>query len=164
MITQNKTNVRRKRRRGSQREDTVYYVLEIKDWEWSFSFGVNPTKYGDGPYSDYRHLQLRGNLLRPTKVKALDVDWTFLPDRELNEDKRARHEPNAVGSLQLHRGHLTGLLSIPSDALPSVLQMVIAGRFKFVVAHGDRLRYGRAAIRHYRLEMTIRDDDLPLEA
>jgi hypothetical protein len=159
--TPKKGKARGKRRRGRPRDESVDYVLEIRDWNWGFSFGVNPARDRDGPYSDYRHLVVRGNLSRPKKVKAQEVELTFLPHHDLNEDKRERHEPKAVGSLHLFRGRLTGLLSIPSDALPSVLQMVIADRFRFAVLHGNRLRYGRALIRSFRLEMTIEEDDLP---
>ncbi len=47
--------------------------------------------------------------------------------------------------------------------LSPVLHMVIADRFRFVVLSGGRLRYGRAAIRTYRLEMTIEEDNIPPE-
>ena len=87
----------------------------------------------------------------------------FLPRRELNEGERTEHESENVGSLELYHGRMIGLLSIPSDALLPVLQMMIGSRFRFVVLGGDRLRYRRAAIRTYRLEMTIDEDDLPFE-
>jgi hypothetical protein len=48
-----------------------------------------------------------------------------------------------------------------TGALPPVLQMIIADRFRFIVLRGDKLRYGRALIRTYRLEMTIDEDDVP---
>jgi hypothetical protein len=158
-----KAQIRSRRPRGRSRDEPTYYVLEIKKWEWSFVFGVNAMPERDGPYSDYRHLQLWGNLLRPKRVKAQEVELAFLPRHDLNEGERERHEPKAVGSLQLYRGRLTGLLSIPSDALPPVLQMMIADRFRFAVLQGERLRYGRALIRTYHLDMTIEEDDLPPE-
>lgn len=38
-------------------------------------FGVSPMKDGsEGPYSDYRHLELQGKLLRPVAVKASRVE------------------------------------------------------------------------------------------
>jgi len=39
--------------------------------------------------------------------------------------------------------------------------MMAAGRFRVVVLNGERLRYGRALIRSYGLEMTIEEDDMP---
>jgi hypothetical protein len=161
--TPKKAKRRSKSRPGRPRSEFASYVLEIKEWDWSFSFGVNAMRNRDGPYSDYRHLLLRGNLVRPTRIKAEKVDLTFLPDHDLNEDKRERHEPKAVGSLELHSGRLIGLLSIPSDVLPPILQMMIADRFRFAVLHGERLRYGRALIRSYRLKMAIEEEDMPLD-
>jgi hypothetical protein len=132
-----KTKARRERRRGP-RDETVHYIFEIEEWDWGFMFGVNPMRDRDGPYSDYRHLHLRGNLLRPTKVKANEVEFTFLPHHDLNEGERDRHEPKAVGSLQLHRGRLTGLLWIFESGRRSVRP----SRSTFVRQHetGSHLR------------------------
>lgn len=160
-----KTAKAKKKRPGRPRDESIYYVVAIKDWEWSFMFGVSPRHESEGPYSDYRHLRLRGTLLRPKKVKAQEVELSFLPHHDLNESERKRqHEPKSVGSLQLYRGKLEGILSIPSDALPPVLQMVIADRFRFVVLDGDKLHYGQGRVRSYHLDMTHSDDDLPPEA
>ena len=112
---------RRKSRPGRPRIEFASYVLEVKEWDWRFSFGVNEMRNKDGPYSDFRHLHLRGNLARPTRIKAEKVELIFLPDHDLNEDKRERHEPKAVGSLELHGWRLMGLLSTPSDVLPPIL-------------------------------------------
>ena len=159
--TPKKAKPRKKSRHRNPRAEFISYVLEIKEWDWSFSFGVNVRQDRDGPYFDFRHLHLRGTLIRPTRIKAERAELTFLPDHDLKEDKRERHEPKCVGSLQLYRGHLMGLLSIPADVLSPVLQMMIADRFRFAVLHGERLRYGRALIRSYRLEMTVEEDDMP---
>lgn len=68
-------------------------------------FGVSPTRDIDrGPYSDYRHVDLRGKLLQPAKTKAERAEVTLIPNHGLNESERKGHEPQAVGSIQLHRG------------------------------------------------------------
>ena len=43
----------------------VHHILEIKDWDWVFSFGANESGDIDGPYWDYRHLELRCTMLGP---------------------------------------------------------------------------------------------------
>jgi len=126
-------------------------------------FGANPSKKDIDPYSDYRHLQIRGTLLRPSKVKADEIELTFLPSHELNEHNRKHHKPNIVGSLQLYRKRLTGLISMPSDALPLVLQMLIAAQFRYVVLSGEKFRHQHAAIRTYRFERAVDEDDLPAD-
>jgi hypothetical protein len=154
---------KRKRKRSVRKPEAVYYVLEISGWEWSFSFGINSMKYRDDPYSDFRHLHLYGELMRPTNIKPETARLILLPDERYNRDARERHTPISVGSLSLHRGLFEGLLSIPADSLSSLLAMLTANKFKFAVLNGDRLRYGRAPVRNFRLEMRIDEDDLPLE-
>lgn len=121
---------------------------------------AQPFKDREEPYSDYRHLDLRGRLLHPKTIKAEEAEVTLLPNRRLNEGERARDTPRSVRSFQLHRGRLEVILSMPLDALPCVLQMAIADRFRYVVLSGDRPRYRQGRIRNYRLQMTIDEDDL----
>ncbi|HEX9212733.1 MAG TPA: hypothetical protein VF901_19690 [Bradyrhizobium sp.] len=51
-------------------------------------------------------------------------------------EARKALRPLLVGSLDGHSDPITGLLSLPEDALPPILQMMIAERFAFLVAHG----------------------------
>ncbi|MEZ5898509.1 MAG: hypothetical protein R3D51_03350 [Hyphomicrobiaceae bacterium] len=130
-----------RRRRSPEQDEPRTYVVRIEDWEWSLSFGVNTMSHRTDPYADFRHLVLRGKLLRPTNLKADTGELTLLPDPRLNWDQRQKDEPKCVGSLDLYRGRLTGLLSLPSDALPSLLQMLIGERLRYAVitsANADR--------------------------
>jgi hypothetical protein len=152
---------RRKRRVRKARAETISYIVEIKDWNWEFSFGVNTMKDRDDPYSDFRHLELHGTLLRPSKVKADEVEVTFLPGRRLNEAERKRDQPQSVGSFHLHHGRMHFLIPMPADALPAVLAMMIAGRIRYVEMNGERPRYRQGRIRSYRLERDYNPVDLP---
>jgi hypothetical protein len=58
------------------------------DWDWDFTFSVSQLKNRDDPYLDFRHLELHGPLLRPSRIKVEDVEMSFLPDPRLNEDAR----------------------------------------------------------------------------
>lgn len=41
---------RTKARPRKRRNETLHYVVEIDDWDWSFIFGVSPMKGGsEGP-------------------------------------------------------------------------------------------------------------------
>ncbi|WP_442753299.1 hypothetical protein ACNHKD_09795 [Methylocystis sp. JAN1] len=153
---------RRKRRRGRFRDDPIYFV-EVTEWDWSLMFGISPRRDMDGPYSDYRHLNLRGRLVHPPQVKAHEVEITLMPDRRLNEGEREHDEPQSCGSLHLHRGHLRILLPMPLDALPSVLQIACAERLRYVVVIGEKLHYGQGLARMYRLHRTVDEDDLPTD-
>lgn len=153
-----------KKRRAAKRDETIQYVVEIADWDWSLSFGIGWRRDIERePYSDYRHLHIKGRLLRPTKMKVSDAEMTFMPDAELDWRERSKHEPKSVGIIQIYQGSFKPLLNMPNDALAPVLQMLIAGKFKYVTLSGDKPRYGHGLIRSYRFEMTMDDDGLPPE-
>jgi hypothetical protein len=152
---------RKKRRVQKAHPEIIHYIVEIADWDWDFSFGVNTIKDKDDPYFDFRHLELRGKLLRPSGIEVDDVEVAFLPDRRLNETERSRDEPQSVGSFQIHRGTLQFIIPMPADVLPAVLQMMIAGRFRFVIMDGDRPRYRQGRVRMYRLVRDYDRDDFP---
>lgn len=154
-----------KRKPGRPRDQTIYYVIEIADWDWSLMFGASNARHIDrGPYSDYRHLHVEGTLLRPHNPKITNVRLTFIPRQQLDsEADRAKDEPVAIGQLSSHRGTLEGILSMPLNGLTPVLQMLIAERFRYVVLNGDKQRYGQADVRTFRFERTVSEDDLPLE-
>jgi len=67
----------------------------------------------------------------------------------------------SVGGLHVWRGHAEALLSMPAEALASVIPMLIAGRFRFVSMHGRALYRGNAQIHGYRLEPYIGEEDMP---
>jgi len=153
----------RKRRTRRRQDETVYYVIEIERWDWGYSFGVNNIRTIEDPYLEFRHLEIEGKLLRPGAVKVERAGLVLMPDKRLNEENRARNTPKVVGSLNLHKGMLQGLLSMPSDALGPVLQMLIAGRLDFAVLEGTRLHYRHGTVKHLRLDGTFDEDDLPPE-
>ena len=152
-----------KKRRTRRKGEPAFYVVAIKRWDWSYSFGVNDFRLGEGPYLELAHLEIEGRLLRPSTVRAELTRLVLMPDKRLNEGNRGRNEPTAIGSLRLHRGTLEALLPIPADALGPLLQMLIAERLHYAVLDGTKLYYGRATVRHFRLDETHDEDDLPLE-
>ncbi len=158
-----KTPARRKRPRGRPRVETVYYVVEVEDWDWSLWFGVSTMPEREGPFDDYRHLNLRGKLLRPSKLRCETVELHFLPDKRLNEGEQERNRPLSVGHLNLRSGRMYGVMSMPTDALPPLLTIATAGRLRYVVMQGERLRYGNAGVKSFRVEMNIDEDDLPVD-
>ena len=151
----------RRKRKRSQRKRNVYYVVEIDTWDWSYSFGLDKTRHRDEPYGEYRHLEIKGKLIRPQQIKADSVEITFLPDVRLKQEARGRDEPRCVGSLHRNRAALHALLSMPANALEPILQMFIAGRMRYVVMSGTPFHYSEALVEHYRVESSYDPDDLP---
>jgi hypothetical protein len=144
-------------------EKHVYYVVEILGWEWSFMFGVsNAPQISGGPYDDYRHLMVHGKLIRPTRLQERSLELNLLPDERLNKEHRQNDHPTLIGHLSFH-GRPSALMSVPADALPTLLTMLIAEKFKYVVLHGSALRYRQTDLQSLRFEMQIDEEDLPDE-
>lgn len=124
---------------------------------------MNNVRHFDDPYLEFRHLNVHGKLLQPGGIKAETVELTFMPNNNLNEENRQHHEPNSVGSLNLNKGVLQGLLSLPADALVPILQMLTADRFRYVLMNGTKLRYRQGTLQSFGLDETLDEDDLPPE-
>ena len=85
---------------GEPLSAAVHYILEIKDWDWAFSFGANESGDIDGPYWDYRHLELRCTMLGPLTIKAAQASLHLLPMHDLDDtEERRSHNSNYVGIL-----------------------------------------------------------------
>jgi hypothetical protein len=140
-----------------------YHALEINDWDWTFSFGANVSGDIDGPYWDYRHLELQCGVLGSLSKRAVQATLHLLPLHDLDDTElRRKHEPNGVGALELRKGRLTGSLYLPFDVLATALQMMIADRWHFVVLGADAFLSGRSSVISYRLQRALDDDDLSL--
>ena len=101
--------------------------------------------------------------MRPTGLKIDKVEVSLLPSVEMSHGQRKDHEPLALGSLETYNDRIVGLLSIPIDVLPPILQMLIGERFKFISMSGTRFHYRRARLLGFRLEINMTEDDLPPE-
>ncbi|MGY8666169.1 hypothetical protein Q3C01_27990 [Bradyrhizobium sp. UFLA05-109] len=155
----------RKQKRPARPANVVAcYILQIEDWDWSYSFGVNDPRYDERPYSDFRHMQVRAQVMLPTKLKAkaATAELTFMPDvsRSRIEAKVEQH-PLGVGYLDIRGSKITGGFSMTADVLGPLMQMLLAGRLRFLVLDGMTMRYGKARIRHYRFEESIVLEEYP---
>ncbi len=121
----------------------------------------------DCSFADYRHLHIRGKVWRPHKIKTDPAELIFIPKLGLAEMERQHDEPapRGVGTVSIEgkkaAGKLAGYLSMPSDALGLVLQMLLAGRFKYLLLDGEPMRYRKALIRHYYFTAQYSDEDYP---
>jgi hypothetical protein len=102
---------------------------------------------------------VKGSLLKPTGLRADEVEVTLLPDRNLDEERRKNHEPISLGTLELQDDKMVGFLPIPMDVLPSVLQMLIGDRFKFLAMSGTELYRRSTRLTGFSLEMDMEEDE-----
>jgi hypothetical protein len=160
MAAEPKPKAARKKKRRRAREEFVDYVVEIHDWDWGYSLSLNTQRHPVDPYHEFRHLQIIGKLLRPPGLEINRVEVSLLPTSSMSEEKRKDYEPLALGSLDVYPGRIAANIGIPSDALPPILQMLIANRFKFILMRGSKFRYRSAKLHSLRLEMKLTDDDM----
>ena len=135
--------------------------MAVEDWGWSYSLSLDTDRRAVDPYPEFRHLQIRGRLLhprasRPTRLRSRCCRPTICCRRQGKSGSHA-----AWGPLNIYDNRMAGLVPIPMDALPPVLQMLIGGRFRFVSMRGPQFRYRKTLCSSFRLEMTMNEDDLP---
>ncbi|AWO92703.1 MULTISPECIES: hypothetical protein [Bradyrhizobium] len=157
------TRPAKKERRRRLPEEFVDYVVEIDGWDWGYSFSLNMERQPIDPYHEFRHLQIKGRLLRPAGLKTDRAEISLLPSSDLEEERRKDLKPIALGSLSATEDAILGNIGIPWDALTPILQMLIAGRFKFVLMRGTRFRHRSARLNSLRIETKLTEDDVPLE-
>lgn len=84
-----------------------------------------------------------------------------LPDPRLNDGVQTQHDLPNAGFSDIEQRGLEARLTTPADVLPSILQMLIADRFRYIVAESGPPKRGSQPIIRYSFEKDIRDDDLP---
>jgi len=154
------TKPKRKKSRRRPPEEFVDYVVEIDGWDWGYSFSLNTERQPIGPYDEFRHLQVRGRMLRPTGLPTGRAEITLLPSFDLDGDRRKDLRPIALGSLGLGQDGISGNIGIPWDALMPLLQMLIGDRLKFILMRGTKFRHRSAKLNSLRLETMLKEDDL----
>ncbi len=87
------------------------------------------------------------------------MEVTLLPTIDLDKHGRKDLEPISIGSLELYDNKLVGLISVPMDALPPILQMLIADRLKFIAISGTQLYRRTTRLNGLRPEMNMEEED-----
>lgn len=111
----------KKKRQRKLREEFVDYIVEIESWDWAYSFSLNTERRPIDPYDEFRHLQIRGRLLRPAGLKTDQVVVSLLPTLDLEKGRRKDLKPLALGALGLRRDGIDGNITAnldQADAMP----------------------------------------------
>jgi hypothetical protein len=145
--TPRKTRKTRKR----VQEEHYTYIIEIVDWETSYSFTVNHNdRFFAGSYREHLHLEINGNLRHPRKFDDLEIRLTLLGDRKLTSHLVAEEylepQPVSVGHLTIRGKHRDYLGSIPHDVVPSLSSLLQAKQVRFISLSGKALFRGSASI------------------
>ncbi len=113
----------------------------------------------DNPYTEFRHLQITGKLLRPVGLKTDAVQVALLPSSGMSEEKRKDYKLIALGALDLYPDSI----GIPADVLSPILQTLVTKELKFILLTGSKFRCPSARLTGLRLEMRLTQDDAPVD-
>lgn len=160
MATEPKKKPRKAKRRRKPSEEIIDYMVELDGWDFSYWMALNTVRDALDPYHEHRDVQMRGRLLRPTGLQTDRITISLFPSTNLLEERRKDLKPIAVGSIETYPDRLDGRLSIPADMLPSVLQVLAAGRLKYLVMRGSKFRYRSARLVSFSLGSKLDEDDL----
>lgn len=114
----------------------VQHVLKVESWRFNYMFGTGKTRFCPELYSDFRHLLIRVSIVQPKGIKAKQGEVTCLGYDYLmagyKERAKESDRTRPVGHVSYRGADYSATLLLPSDALPLILQMLIAGRYRFI--------------------------------
>ncbi len=154
-----------KRKKPAKRKE-ISYVIEIKDWEFSYMFSVNKMQDRiDGPFWEHTDLEVQGTLVHPEKLKDKEIDVTIMANRSdarvMNKlEDYDRFEPKAVGTMTI-RGKQSELHCwVPFDAFHMLCSMLNSGKIKYLILHSQALYRGAADIRSITFQKQFGPEDV----
>jgi hypothetical protein len=153
-------------KKKSIKKETVSYVIEITDWDFSYSFAVNQVrKLIDGPFWEHSDLKVKGKLLQPEKFIDKEIEVTIMASRRdtivMNKpEDYHKSEPTAVGMMTV-RGKQSELLCwLPFDAFQPLCTMFNAGKVRYIILGGQALYHGSADIVSMRFQSDYGKEDI----
>lgn len=147
-----KKRAKKRRRRTRKAEENCSYIIEITDWELSYSFSLNwNERMSDGPYWESLHLETKGIIRMPEKYAPKEIRAVFIGDRRIPPDPRdpelGNWKPRCVGAITLRGEQREFIGSLPFDSLSLLSSLHEAGKIKFIDLYGKAPSYGSADIR-----------------
>jgi hypothetical protein len=140
----------RKSRKKVQ-EEYGSYIIEVVDWETSYSFTVNSDdRFYSGSYGEHLHLEIKGILRYPFKFDGKDIRLTLLGNRKLTSnlvgEEYLKPQPVSVGHIAIRGQHRAYIGSMPFDTVPIVSSLLQAKQVRFISMSGKALFRGSASI------------------
>ena len=129
------------------------YPIKIINWTPNYSISLDTKRrFSIGPYSEHNSLKIDGQLLGPKKLAGREIDVYIFANRQITMamtiDDVYEKDPIAVGGLTSRGSNCEYYGSIPSDVFPSVLAMLAAGKYNYILLHGHVMKYGSASIEY----------------
>jgi len=147
---QTREKTAKKTRPKRPKEEYCTFVVEVIEWELSYLFSINLfSKHRQTPYEEYLHLNIKGMLREPKKFDGMEIDVTFMGDRNMMPDinnPASAVKPISLGSVKIRGEHRQFIGSLPHDSLPLIAPMLESKRIRFFHLHGSSLHRCTASI------------------
>lgn len=126
-------------------------------------FGHIVFRHDPNPYRQFTTIEITGTPIRPVGLKADKAVLSIRDGATLDEwNQRRDVTTHLIGLLDLIDGTLRGHVSIPPEALPSLLQLLIVDQLRYAILRGTKLQYRSAHIIHCRCSRSLDEtEDLP---
>jgi len=139
--------------RKKVREEYGSYIIEVADWETSYSFKVNrDDRFYTGSYGEHLHLEIKGILRYPFKFDGKNIRVLLLGDRKLTAnlvgEEYLEPQPQSIGGLTIRGEHRDFSAFIPFDTVPVISTLLQAKQVRFISMSGKALFRGSASINY----------------
>lgn len=145
----------------------VTYALSIDAWRPEYAIWIAGKEARDGrAHHEFATVELSTTALHPPKLKGQPAVVHMQGDRALTHGlaspvaQSRDHEPLGIAALAWREGRGSLAWAPPFDALPMITQWLSIGRIKYLIGHGEALRYGRSILRSIRLSDMLDEDEL----
>lgn len=135
-------------------ERLLRYVVAVSKWNWDYYFGLNWVSRDPEKIFESKTLSIIGTFLKPDQLKNVDIELRVTPFDGLKSEHRNQIDPKAVGEINRKKGDSYSLLACPPEIVPEIIAALSAGKIKFIVMDGEKLRYGNAQLNSYRMQET----------
>ncbi len=151
-----------KRRKKPRRrhEEFVWYELQVEDWGYYYSFGVDDPKHalGPSPYSQIATLDLKGPLIRPEGHKCTSCVLTSSASPDMMSD-RWDEPPPSIGMLSSMGELLNAYVFVPAERMAELVTVAAIGRFRSALITGSRLRYRSGTVHRFHVGTEPEQDE-----
>jgi hypothetical protein len=153
---------KRKKRIRPATYETQYLTLE--NWDFTYSFGINQTKYNLGHYSEYNEIMLLGQIItegyRYNPAYELILMGETSLDRHNDLLEGTEKQPIFVGSLQAGKERVTYIfLSMPQRALNFIVPALIANKIQEIYLYCTTIKWRKARILNFHLSTKLTGEE-----
>jgi hypothetical protein len=158
-----------KKKGRPEKHESIYYPLEIVDWNWPYYFSTCPDLKPRpdlpklGPFLENKDIDITGRLLAPKKLEGRSIEIRIIGDRDIADimehPEKCLENPKSVGSLTIRGKRSEALCFVPFYALHTLCLLLHAEKFKFLVLTGQPLYRGSADVTAVHFEKEYKHQD-----